>query len=376
MSEHENSLWPHASAVLLAVAILSGATGVVLSLAGAALFGGITALLAWSLGALSAAASRRFKSLSFTLWVVAFGVSAWFFPGLYTWSLHEWEPKYAILPLVQVIMFGMGVTLTFEDFGRVLKMPHAVLVGLVCQYTIMPLAAWTFAAAFRLPSEVAAGLILIGSCPGGVASNVIAYIARANVPLSVTMTACSTILSPLVTPRIMQLLAGQYVPINVGEMTVGIVKMILIPVLLGLLANRYAHRLVQKVTAVLPAVAMFAICVIIAITIALARADLLTVGLALFGAAACHNALGYALGYGAARGLGLDCRDSRTVAIEVGMQNGGMATGLALNVLKSPAAALDSAVFGPWSAITSSLLASYWNRQTITNAPQKTPPHE
>jgi BASS family bile acid:Na+ symporter len=197
---------------------------------------------------------------------------------------------------------------------------------------------------------------------------VIAYIARANVALSVTMTACSTILSPLMTPRIMQLLAGQYVPIDVGEMTIGILKMILLPVLLGLLSNRYAHRVMQKVMGVLPAVAMFSICVIIAITIALARADLVAVGLALFGAAACHNAAGYALGYSAARGLGLDPRDSRTVALEVGIQNGGMATGLALNVLKSPAAALGSAVFGPWSAITSSVLASWWRRAAASDA--------
>jgi BASS family bile acid:Na+ symporter len=160
----------------------------------------------------------------------------------------------------------------------------------------------------------------------------------------------------------MQLLAGQYVPIDVGEMTMGILKMILLPVLLGLLANRYAHRFVQRVMGVLPAIAMFSICVIIAITIALARSDLVAVGLALFGAAACHNAAGYVLGYGLARGLGLDRRDSRTVALEVGIQNGGMATGLALNVLKSPAAALGSAVFGPWSAITSSVLASWWRR--------------
>ena len=233
-------------------------------------------------------------------------------------------------------MFGMGVTLTFDDFGRVLKMPRAVLIGVVCQYSIMPVMAWTFSAAFGLPSEAAAGLILIGCCPGGVTSNVVAYVARANVALSVTMTACSTILSPLLTPHIMQLLAGQYVPIEVGSMTLSIVKMILVPVLLGLLANRYAQRWVEKLAGVLPAVAMFSICVIIAITVALARHDLVTVGLALFGAAACHNAAGFALGYGAARTLGLDRRDSRTVALEVGLQNGGMATGLALNVLKSP----------------------------------------
>ena len=347
---------------LPAVTVLLGVAALPLLLANITPWAALASILTCTLAALSAATSQRFKSLAFTLWVIAFGASAWFAPSLYTWSLHGWQPKQAIVPLVQVIMFGMGVTLTFDDFGRVLKMPRAVLIGVVCQYSIMPVMAWTFSAAFGLPSEAAAGLILIGCCPGGVTSNVVAYVARANVALSVTMTACSTILSPLLTPHIMQLLAGQYVPIEVGSMTLSIVKMILVPVLLGLLANRYAQRWVEKLAGVLPAVAMFSICVIIAITVALARHDLVTVGLALFGAAACHNAAGFALGYGAARTLGLDRRDSRTVALEVGLQNGGMATGLALNVLKSPTAALGSAVFGPWSAITSSALASYWRR--------------
>ncbi len=312
--------------------------------------------------AFAAAASTRFRSLAFTVWVFAFVASATFFPGLYTWQWRGWEPKHAILPLVQVIMFGMGVTLTFADFGRILKMPKAILLGLVCQYSIMPLLAWTFATLFGLSGEVAAGLVLVGSCPGGVASNVIVFIAGANVALSVTMTACSTVVSPLATPLVMKLIAGQYVPIEVAPMMASILKMVLVPVLLGLLANHFAHKLVTRLLRILPFVAMLGICLIIAITIALARSDLLTVGLALFGAAACHNAAGYALGYGCARAAGLDRRDSRTVAIEVGIQNGGMATGLALNVLKSPVAALGSAVFGPWSAVTSSVLASYWRR--------------
>ncbi len=186
-------------------------------------------------------------------------------------------------------MFGMGVSLTFDDFSRVLKMPKAVLIGIVCQYSIMP-------------------------------------------------------------------------------MMVSILKMILLPVLLGLLANRYAHNIVQRLVGILPAVAMFAICIIIAITIALARDDLAAVGLTLFAAAACHNAAGYVLGYGTARLSGLEPRDCRTVALEVGIQNGGMATGLAINVLKSPVVALGSAVFGPWSAITSSILASHWQRTSQANS--------
>jgi bile acid:Na+ symporter, BASS family len=361
-------------AVLLPAALVAIAAACALLVAGSGRRAGCAVVLAGVICAATAGTSRRYKSLTFTLWVLAFGTSAWLYPGLYTWSWHGWEPRQAILPLVQVIMFGMGVTLTLADFTRVLAMPRAVVIGVVCQYAIMPLMAWSFANLFGLPPEVAAGLILIGSCPGGVASNVIAYIARANVALSVTMTAVSTLLSPLATPWIMQLLAGQYVPIDASEMTVGIVRMILLPVVLGLLARHYVPRLVQRLTKILPAVAMFAICTIIAITIALARDDLAVIGLALFGAAACHNAAGYVLGYGAARGLGLSPRDSRTVALEVGIQNGGMATGLALNVLKSPAAALGAAVFGPWSAVTSSLLASWWRRSS--DAETENPLHD
>ncbi|QDU13808.1 Sodium Bile acid symporter family protein [Gimesia maris] len=304
----------------------------------------------------------RLIQIPFTLWVLLFAVSGYYFPWLYDWNHGGWEPRQAIVPLVQVIMFGMGVSLSFADFRRVLKMPRAVLIGVICQFSIMPFLAWIFVVLFQLPTEIAAGLILIGSCPGGVTSNVIAYIARANVPLSVTMTACSTLLSPFLTPLLMEFWAGQYVPIPVLPMMRSILFMVLLPVLLGLFVNQFAPRFVNRLGKILPGIAMFSICLIIAITIALARQELAAVGLALFAAALCQNAAGYTLGYGAAWCLKLSHRDCRTVAFEVGIQNGGMATGLAVNVLKNPVIALGSAVFGPWSAITSSLLASYWKR--------------
>ncbi len=379
IAEPHNELTPppaSAQHAALGTLIVSYAAGVCITLAavlwvsrltewaGAALVGALF------LAAYAVASSRRLHSMAFIFLVLGFGASAFFFPQLYVWSWRGWEPKLAIVPLIQVTMFGMGVTLTFEDFARVMKMPRAIVIGIVCQYSVMPLMAWLFAYVFDLPPTVAAGLILIGSCPGGVTSNVIAYIARANVPLSVTMTACSTLISPLMTPLMMKLVAGQYVPIPFGSMVVSIFTMILVPVLLGLLANHFAPVLVRKCSRVLPALAMFAICFIIAITVALARDDLVKVGLALFAAAACHNAAGYLLGYRAARLLGLNARDSRTVAIEVGIQNGGMATGLALNVMKSPVAALGSAVFGPWSALTSAVLASYWHDSIPDDEPQ------
>ena len=330
----------------------------------AALGAGVTAGLA--LLALASAFSPRWRSSAFTLWVLTTVAAAMFFPRPLTYWAGN-DPKQVIgpwvfVPLIQVIMFGMGMTLRFEDFARVLRMPRPVLIGVALQFSVMPVLGWTFASLFQLESEVAVGLILIGSCPGGVASNVIAYIARANVALSVTMTACSTLLSPLATPMAMKLIAGTIVPIAFFPMMLTILKLILVPVVIGLLANEFVHRFAEKLLVVLPAIAMLSICIIIGLTIAMARDTMLAVGLSLFGASVCHNATGYVLGYWTARALGLDRRDSRTVALEVGIQNGGMASTLALNTLKSEVAALGSAVFGPWSAVTSSMLASWWRR--------------
>jgi BASS family bile acid:Na+ symporter len=183
------------------------------------------------------------------------------------------------------------------------------------------------------------------------------------VPLSITLTAVSTLLAPVMTPLAMKLLGGTYLPIAFLPMMLSILSMIIAPLLVGLLIHHLLPRVAAKLVLVLPTLAMLAICIIIAITIANSRDALLSVGLVLLGASVCHNAAGYFLGYFAARALGLNVSDSRTVAIEVGIQNGGMATGLAFNVLHSPQAALASATFGPWSVISSSALASWWRRK-------------
>jgi BASS family bile acid:Na+ symporter len=298
--------------------------------------------------------------MAFTAWVCAFICAALFFPNALThWGTYQYRRLFT--PLIWVIMFGMGTTLTFDDFARIARMPWGVLVGVVCQYTIMPVMGWTFAWAFGLEPEVALGLILIGSCPGGASSNVLNYLAGANVPLSVTMTAVSTLLSPLTTPLAMKLLAGQTVDVPFWPMALEIVNMVVVPVVSGLLINRYLPAVARWLGSWLPAVSMLCICLIIGVTIGMARDRLLSVGLALWGASACHNAAGFLLGYWGARCLGLNRRDCRTVAIEVGIQNGGMATGLAINVFGSPLVAMASAVFGPWSAISGSALASYWH---------------
>jgi BASS family bile acid:Na+ symporter len=314
-------------------------------------------------------ASRWVKplhGLGFTFTVLAVGSAAVAYPPFFT----EWggfELKRAVTPLVQVIIFGMGMTLTLDDFRRVLTMPRGVILCCVLHYTVMPIGGFCFARLFGLEGAVATGLILVGSVSSGTSSNVIALLARVNVPLSVTVTAVSTLISPFVTPLVMKWLAGTYVPVDATVMMFSILKMIVAPLVLGLVIHRYLPSIALRLVRVLPYLAMLAICTIIGVTIALSREQLLRMGFALFAAAACHNATGYLLGYWGGRLAGLNQTDARTTALEVGLQNGGMATGLAFDVLKSPAAALASAVFGPWSVVTSSALASWWRRSKTKN---------
>lgn len=306
---------------------------------------------------------ERFRGLSFTFVLLATASAAFTFPSAVT-AWGGFELKRTIAPFVQIILFGMGMTLTVQDFRRVLEMPRAVCIGTALQFAVMPLAGLLFARLFGLAPEVAAGLVLIGCCPGGVASNVIAFLARANVPLSVTMTAVSTLLSPLLTPLAMKLLVGATVPIAFWPMFFSIIKMIILPLIAGLLIKHYLPRFAVGLARGVPYLAMLGVCVIVGVTIGLSRDDLLAVGLVLLAAAACHNATGFLLGYYGARFSGLNTTDARTVALEVGIQNGGMATGIAFNVLHSAQAAMASAAFGPWSALTSSALASWWRRQS------------
>ena len=325
--------------------------------------------VAVGLFAVAAGGSRRWRGLAFSLWVGAFVVAAMFYPETFRrWG--DFELKTLIVPLIQLIMFGMGTMLNLGDFARVMRMPRAVLIGIALQFGVMPLSGAALAAAFGFRGEIAAGVVLIGSCPGGVASNVMTYLSRGNVALSVTMTACSTLVSPLLTPLMMRLLAGQYIEIDFLQMMVTILQIIIVPITAGLVANALLRRFGLRgpwLDRLLSLIAMAGICYIIAIITALSRDQLLAVGLALIAAAVLHNAAGYLLGYWGARLAGLGESSRRTVAIEVGLQNGGMASGLAINVLGSSDAALASAVFGPWMNISGSLLASWWRGRPTGN---------
>ncbi len=320
--------------------------------------------------AVASASSPRWGGCAFSLWVLAFVISSLAYPELFR-SWGDFELKRLITPLIQLIMFGMGTMLSLADFTRVLKMPRAVIIGMVLQFSVMPLMGFTLATLFGFPSEVAAGLVLIGSCPGGVASNLMTYLARGNIALSVTMTACSTLVSPLMTPLLMTLLAGRFIEIPFWDLMLTIAQIIIVPVVAGLIANGLLRRWNLRgdwLDRLLSWLAMVSICLIIAIITSLSRDQLLQVGVALLIAAVLHNAAGYVFGYGGAWLLRLDESTRRTVAMEVGLQNGGMASGLAVSVLGSSDAALAPAIFGPWMNVSGSMLASWWRSRRTEDA--------
>jgi BASS family bile acid:Na+ symporter len=265
----------------------------------------------------------------------------------------------AIVPLLGIVMFGMGLTLAGRDFIAVAKRPGIVVLGIVLQFGIMPLAAWMVGQAMRLPVELIIGLILVGSCPGGTASNVICYLARADVALSITLTTISTLLAVVCTPILTWLYAGQMVQVPMGPMLISIVKVIILPVAAGLAANYFLGARLDRVRNTFPLISVAAIVIIIAIVVALnadADADLIW---PLIFAVALHNTLGMAAGYGIPLLMGVDARTCRTLAIEVGMQNSGLGVALATQFF-SAAAALPGAVFSVWHNLSGAALAAFW----------------
>lgn len=291
----------------------------------------------------------------FPLFAVIFSALAYAAPAAFA----PLEP--AIVPLLGVVMFGMGLTLTADDFARVLARPGLVALGVTLQFLLMPLFAWAVAHALSLAPALAAGLVLVGSCPGGTASNVVCYLARGNVALSITLTASSTVLAVLATPALTWVYVGQVVPVPVASMLVSILKIVVAPVLAGVLVNTYAGRAVSAVKPLLPLVSVAAIVLIIAIIVALNRGQIQALALPVALAVALHNLLGLAGGYWAARWLGLDERDCRTLAIEVGMQNSGLGVALAIKYF-SAAAALPGALFSVWHNLSGAALAAHWAR--------------
>ena len=312
--------------------------------------------------------SKFLKGFSFTVIIFAAVVLALYYPQYFT-EWNGFKLSTLITPLIQLIMFGMGTSMSVKDFVGVVKMPKGVLIGVVSQFVIMPCLGYTLASASNFPPEIAAGIILIGCSPSGMASNVMSYLAKANLALSITITSITTLLAPFITPLLMKLFAGALVEINVLKMMWDIIKMVIIPIGAGLLFNRLLSGKAKWFDAAMPIVSMFGIAFIIVIITAAGRNSLLTIGPALIGLVLIHNLFGYFLGYWSGRLFKMNERDCRTIAIEVGMQNGGLASGIAKEMGKIATIGLAPAVFGPLMNITGSSLASWWHNRPPADEP-------
>ncbi|MCF6439992.1 bile acid:sodium symporter family protein [Pseudoalteromonas luteoviolacea] len=294
----------------------------------------------------------------FPLWALLLSAIAYINPDFFT------PFKSAIIPLLTVIMLSMGLTLTWSDFSNVIKTPKAIMLGVLLQYLVMPLVALAIVYAFGLDDTVSLGIILVGCVAGGTASNVMCFLAKGDVALSITMTAISTLLGVLFTPFLISLYAQQLVDIPIQAMIVNLLKIVLAPVIIGLLINTLLRKQVAKIHTVLPLLSMLAIVFIIAIIVALNQAQLSSVGPVILCAVILHNGIGLLSGYWAARWCGFQEVVCRTIAFEVGLQNSGLAVALAMKFF-SPAAAIAGTVFSIWHNISGSILASFWSKQAL-----------
>lgn len=307
------------------------------------------------------------KGLSYTILIFAAVAAAMFYPAIFI-KVGGFNLKGLIIPLLMIIMFGMGSSMSFRDFVGVIKMPKGVFIGVICQFTIMPFVGYGLATVSNLPPEIAAGIILVGCSPSGLASNVMSFISKSNLALSLTLTAIATLLAPLLTPLLMKLLANQLVPIDFIGMLMSILKIVIVPIILGLIFNHFFSGKFKGLDKAMPIISMAGIAIIITIITAAGRDALLTIGLTLIVVVIIHNILGYFLGYGISRFLGLDQKSARTVAFEVGMQNGGLASGIALEMGRVATMGLAPAVFGPMMNITGSSLATWWRGNPVDSS--------
>lgn len=399
------------------------------------LFAGQTTL--WQLATVIAAvglaiglgAVPSLKGYQYTAWILAAVVAAMIYPAAFIkWGDFDLRNKWVILVVVQMVMFGMGTQMSLKDFVGVIKMPRGVVVAVACQFLVMPLSGWLLTNFFSLPDEIAAGVILIGCCSSGLASNVMCYIAKANLALSITATSITTLIAPLMTPLWMKILAGRLVEVHFLGMMIEITKIVIVPIaaamihdylktatpgamrwltraqaicgtavgwlllqrdaawiaalspgatlgleLLGFTLGAVAfgvlyHQLTKilpRLDATMPLLSMAGIVYFTTVTTAAGRNNLLLVGGLLFIVAALHNTAGYFFGYWLARLARLDKASCRTVAIEVGLQNGGMASGIAGAMGKLATVGLAAAVFSPWMNISGSILANHWSRRPV-----------
>lgn len=298
----------------------------------------------------------RFIEQQFLLITIAFSAVALAYPPSFTWI----KPH---IPLgLGVIMFGMGLTLEFGDFREILRKWPLVLLGMGVQYIVMPLAAVGISFAFGLPPAVLVGMVVVGACPGGTASNVIAYLAKANVPLSVTMTLASTCLAPVLTPAIIYMVLEKQVHIDFWSMVQSVFWIVVFPLVDGLILRRLLRKRLDPVIRFFPSVSITVIALLIACIIGLNQQTLLAFPLLVLLAVALHNGIGLVAGYWLARLVRCSRRDARTIAIEIGMQNSGLGVALAVKHF-GIASALPGALFSLWHNVSGVALARRWSRQ-------------
>jgi BASS family bile acid:Na+ symporter len=379
--------------------------------------------------AISLRFSSKLRGYQFTAWIIAAVTAAMIYPGAFEqWGGVRLRDPWIMLLVIQAVMFGMGTQMSLKDFTGVVMAPRGVFVGIVCHFSVMPLVGLSLTKIFHFEPEIAAGIILIGSCSSGLASNVMAWIAKSNLVLSVTVTAITTMLAPFLTPLWMKWLAGSLVPVSYVGMMMEIVKFVIVPIGAALLHDYLKHapergRSVVIRTAALgavwlaflvcggwhllkahvptgwlsaigiggfllsafvigvvyhwltrsfnwldrcmPVASMAGIVYFTTVTTAAGRDHLLKIGGLLFLAAALHNLAGYFFGYWLSRASGLDKNSARSVAFEVGLQNGGMASGIANAMGKLGTVGLAAAIFSPWMNVSGSVLANYWRKRPV-----------
>ena len=293
----------------------------------------------------------------FAVWVILIALLAFFFPGAFL-GFGSY-----ITILLGVVMFGMGLTLKPVDFKIIFKSPLPVVIGVAAQFLIMPFVAFGIAYLLKLPPELAAGLVLLGSVPGGTASNVMVYLAKGNLALSVAMTSLSTLMAPIMTPLLLLLLAGQWLPVNPVSMFLSIVQVIIIPIALGILVQRFFPKAVAKSISIVPLISVFAILIIVSAVTAANAQNVISSGFIVFLAVFLHNGFGLLLGYLTAMAMGLNETDRRAISLEVGMQNSGLGVALATAHF-SPLAALPSVWGAIWHNISGPILATIWSKRS------------
>ncbi|MBQ4863900.1 bile acid:sodium symporter family protein [Pseudoalteromonas sp. MMG013] len=300
----------------------------------------------------------------FPLWAILFSAFAFVFP------IYFVDLKSMIIPLLMVIMLTMGLTLTPKDFLRATENKKAIFIGILLQFSVMPILAFLLAKGMNFDTQSLIGLVLVGTVAGGTASNVLCYLAKGDVALSITMTAISTLIGVILTPVLTTLLIGELVNIPIINMLVSLFKIVLLPVTLGVILNLYCNKLITKSLPALPMLSMGAIVFIIAIVVALNQAKLESTGLVIMLAVILHNGIGLLLGYFVPKRLGCDEQVCRTIAFEVGMQNSGLAVALAMKFF-TPSAAVAGSLFSIWHNVSGSLLASIWQKSAVPNITKK-----